>query len=161
MDCSTHKSILVFTTCYPKIHLNTHSRMCRSQEWGLMRAGWPSHHFSPAVFWQHTPRSALPANACRPLRHSTRKRMPSIPGSFSFCPPSLSSPPSGRQRNGINGASAAHKCHRHCWVVVPHAAALLTWPNTPTPSYLSAPQGGTGQQAGHVATSSSAWWAGP
>lgn len=45
MDCCTHKSIFAFTTCYPKIHLLTHRGMCSSQEWGLMRVGWPSHHY--------------------------------------------------------------------------------------------------------------------
>lgn len=82
MDCSTHKSIYAFTTCYPKIHLHTHSGMCRSHEWGLMRAGWPSHHclhrFSCCILTvdsQECFTGHLPAACayCRPLHHNKSK----------------------------------------------------------------------------------------
>lgn len=82
IDCSTHKSIFAFTTCYPKIHLHAHSGMCRSQEWGLMRAGWPSHHclhcFSCWILTvdsQECLTRYMPAACayCRPLRHNKSK----------------------------------------------------------------------------------------
>lgn len=130
MDCYTHKSIFACTTFYPKINLHTHCGICRSQEWGLMWAGWPSHHclycFSCCILTvdsQGCLTGHLPASLCIPQTTAPQyeQRRPCIPGSSSFCPPSLSSSPNGRRRTGINRASTAHKFQLYCWVAVPHA----------------------------------------
>lgn len=129
-----------------KIHLHTHCRMCRFQEWGLMWAAWPSHHcvycFSCCILkvdsqeclTRHMPAACM---SCRPLRHDKSKGGPAFPEASSLYSPSLSSSPNGRRWTGINGASTAHKFKLYCWVAVPHATPS-SLPDT-TPPHIFTP----------------------
>lgn len=162
MDCCTHKSIYAFTTCHPKIHLHAHSGMCGSDEWGLMRAGWPSHHrrhcFSCWILTVHSQEcftGHLPAACayCRSLHHNKSKGglgfQEALLSVLHLCP----ALPMGGSELGL-----PEQCSTSISaVLLSRCSAHFTWPYPSTIPTFHAPGGWAGGPCSHSLIHSECW----